>query len=45
MSADVERERWKLWSGTGVGPLRFGMSPAEVAEALPGVRARSTPTS
>ncbi|MDX2913138.1 MULTISPECIES: hypothetical protein [Streptomyces] len=29
-----ERERWELLPGLGVGPLRFGMSRAEVAEAL-----------
>ena len=34
MSADMERERWKLRPGVGVGPLRFGMSPAEVAAEL-----------
>ncbi|MGW7436730.1 hypothetical protein [Streptomyces sp. NPDC054849] len=34
MSADVERERWEMLSGAGVGPLRFGMLPTEVAEAL-----------
>jgi hypothetical protein len=34
MSADVERERWEPRSGEGVGPLEFGMSPAEVADAL-----------
>ncbi|MFF4756865.1 hypothetical protein ACWD5R_44765 [Streptomyces sp. NPDC002514] len=34
MSVDGERERWELRSGVGVGPLHFGMSPAEVAEAL-----------
>jgi hypothetical protein len=34
MSADGERERWELRSDVGVGPLRFGMSPVEVAEAL-----------
>ncbi|MGW4732625.1 hypothetical protein ACWEQC_26195 [Streptomyces shenzhenensis] len=34
MSADGERERWELQPDVGVGPLRFGMSPAEVAEAL-----------
>ncbi|MFR9798868.1 hypothetical protein ACL02U_23700 [Streptomyces sp. MS06] len=34
MSASVERERWELRAEGGVGPLRFGMSPAEVAEAL-----------
>ncbi|MET9117781.1 hypothetical protein ABZX38_26775 [Streptomyces longwoodensis] len=33
MRADGERERWEP-SDTGVGPLRFGMSPAEVAETL-----------
>lgn len=34
MSVDGERERWELRSDVRVGPLRFGMSPAEVAEAL-----------
>ncbi|MCT9114332.1 hypothetical protein N4G69_54570 [Streptomyces mirabilis] len=34
MSASVERERWELRAEGGVGPLWFGMSPAEVAEAL-----------
>ncbi|MGW1883608.1 hypothetical protein [Streptomyces sp. NPDC001970] len=34
MSPDGERERWELRSEAGVGPLQFGMSPAEVAEAL-----------
>lgn len=34
MSADEDRERWELHPAAGVGPLRFGMSPAEVAEAL-----------
>jgi hypothetical protein len=34
MSASVERERWELRAEGGVGPLRFGISPAEVAEAL-----------
>lgn len=34
MSADGERERWELQPDIGVGPLRFGMSPVEVAEAL-----------
>ncbi|RFC78547.1 hypothetical protein DXZ75_10865 [Streptomyces sp. AcE210] len=29
-----ERECWELLPGLGVGPLRFGMSQAEVAEAL-----------
>ncbi|WP_329453615.1 hypothetical protein OG894_44640 (plasmid) [Streptomyces sp. NBC_01724] len=29
-----ERERWELLPALGVGPLRFGMSPVEVAEAL-----------
>ncbi|WP_063759517.1 hypothetical protein [Streptomyces sp. NRRL S-37] len=31
---DREREHWELIPGTGVGPLRLGMSPAEVAHAL-----------
>ena len=35
MSAGVERERWEQRAECGgVGPLRFGMSPAEVAQAL-----------
>ncbi|GGW16501.1 hypothetical protein GCM10018980_19540 [Streptomyces capoamus] len=34
MGGDAERECWELRSGAGVGPLRFGMSPAEVAKAL-----------
>lgn len=34
MGGDAERERWELRSGVGVGPLQFGMSPAEVARAL-----------
>ncbi|WP_406841611.1 hypothetical protein ACICHK_42195 (plasmid) [Streptomyces sp. AHU1] len=34
MGVDGERECWELRSGAGVGPLRFGMSPAEVAQAL-----------
>ncbi|MGW1106094.1 hypothetical protein [Streptomyces sp. NPDC002540] len=28
------RERWELLPEVGVGPMRFGMSPAEVADAL-----------
>jgi len=34
MTADEERERWEMQPDVGVGPLRFGMSPAEVAQAL-----------
>lgn len=34
MGTDAERECWELRSGDGVGPLQFGMSPAEVARAL-----------
>jgi len=34
MSVLGERERWELRPDIGVGPLLFGMSPAEVAEAL-----------
>ncbi|MFI2239396.1 hypothetical protein [Streptomyces chrestomyceticus] len=34
MGVDVERECWEMRPGSGVGPLCFGMSPAEVAEAL-----------
>lgn len=29
-----EREHWELLPALGVGPLRFGMSPAEVTDAL-----------
>ncbi|MFF4344709.1 hypothetical protein ACFY00_32915 [Kitasatospora sp. NPDC001540] len=29
-----ERESWELVAAAGVGPLRFEMSPAEVAQAL-----------
>jgi len=32
--ADEEREHWELLPATGVGPLRFGMSPAMAADAL-----------
>ncbi|MFE9420537.1 hypothetical protein ACFYMX_33725 [Streptomyces griseofuscus] len=43
MGVDVERECWELRSGAGVGPLQFGMSPAEVAQALlvPGPQERA----
>ncbi|BDH07122.1 hypothetical protein HEK131_43490 [Streptomyces seoulensis] len=34
MGVDAGRECWELRSGAGVGPLQFGMSPAEVAQAL-----------
>ncbi|MFE7602321.1 hypothetical protein [Streptomyces sp. NPDC057494] len=34
MGVDMERECWEIRPGAGVGPLLFGMSPAEVAEAL-----------
>ncbi|MEV7019749.1 hypothetical protein [Streptomyces sp. NPDC093991] len=34
MGGDVERECWELRSGVGVGPLWFGTSPDEVAQAL-----------
>ncbi|UXY24944.1 hypothetical protein N8I84_41635 (plasmid) [Streptomyces cynarae] len=34
MSASDGREHWELLPGAGLGPLRFGMSPAEVADAL-----------
>ncbi|MEV7858518.1 HEAT repeat domain-containing protein [Streptomyces hirsutus] len=33
-SQDRERKHWELIPGTGAGPLRLGMSPAEVAHAL-----------
>ncbi|MFJ9752825.1 hypothetical protein [Streptomyces chartreusis] len=34
MSRSERREHWELLPGAGLGPLRFGMSPAEVADAL-----------
>ncbi|MFK0143427.1 hypothetical protein [Streptomyces murinus] len=34
MGRDAKREPWELRPGVGVGPLQFGMSPAEVAQAL-----------
>ncbi|MFD0305187.1 hypothetical protein [Streptomyces sp. NPDC127119] len=34
MSARAGRARWELLPGAGLGPLRFRMSPAEVADAL-----------
>ncbi|MFE4599483.1 hypothetical protein ACFRKE_01335 [Kitasatospora indigofera] len=34
MSRAGERERWELRPDVGVGPLLFGMSPADVARAL-----------
>jgi hypothetical protein len=34
MSVRGEREQWELRPGIGVGPLLYGMTPAEVAEAL-----------
>ncbi|MFD7447113.1 hypothetical protein [Streptomyces sp. NPDC059909] len=34
MGTDETRERWELLPEVGVGPLRFGMSSAEVADAL-----------
>ncbi|MFD6312461.1 hypothetical protein [Streptomyces nigra] len=34
MGGDAKRDCWELQSGIGVGPLYFGMSPAEVAQAL-----------
>ncbi|MCF1595884.1 hypothetical protein [Streptomyces muensis] len=34
MSAGEGREHWELLPGAGLGPLRLGMSPAEVADAL-----------
>ncbi|MFG2370175.1 hypothetical protein ACGFY9_01680 [Streptomyces sp. NPDC048504] len=42
MSASEEREHWELLPEVGLGPLRLGMSPAEVADALqvPGPRER-----
>ncbi len=29
-----ERERWELLPGAGLGPLRLGMNPTEVADAI-----------
>jgi hypothetical protein len=42
MDVNGEREHWELRPDIGVGPLCFGMSPVEVAEALlvPGPEAR-----
>lgn len=34
MGADVERKQWELRVDVGVGPLRFGKFPAEVAAVL-----------
>jgi hypothetical protein len=34
MSVRGEREQWELRPDIGVGPLLYGMTPAEVAEAL-----------
>jgi hypothetical protein len=34
VSVSEGREYWELLPGAGLGPLRFGMSPAEVADAL-----------
>jgi len=34
VSVSEGRELWELLPGAGLGPLLFGMSPAEVAEAL-----------
>jgi hypothetical protein len=34
MSADGERELWEARFDVGVGPLHFGTTPAEVAQAL-----------
>ncbi len=36
---EAEREQWTYTPGAGVGPLRFGMSHDEAAEALPGFAA------
>lgn len=38
---DDERQQWTLDPFVSVGPLRFGMSPGEVSEALSGVTAES----
>lgn len=34
MSVSEGREHWELLPGAGVGPLRLGMNPVEVADAL-----------
>jgi hypothetical protein len=38
---DDERQQWVLDPFVAVGPLRFGMSPAEVADAMSGATAES----
>ena len=37
MLPDEERQQWTLDPFVSVGPLRFGMSPAEAAQALSGI--------
>ncbi|MFC7273099.1 hypothetical protein ACFQS1_03805 [Paractinoplanes rhizophilus] len=41
--ADADRERWTYVPSVSVGPLRFGMSPAEAAAAMAGFTATLTP--
>ena len=41
--ADADRERWTYVPSVSVGPLRFGMSPAEAAAALENITAELTP--
>lgn len=41
VASDEERQQWLLEPFVGVGPLRFGVSPAEVAAAMSGVTAEA----
>jgi hypothetical protein len=41
--ADADRERWTYVPSVSVGPLRFGMSPAEAAAAVENIVAEITP--
>ncbi|MEU4239845.1 hypothetical protein [Actinoplanes sp. NPDC026619] len=41
--ADADRERWEYLPSISVGPLRFGMSPAEAAAVLGNFTAELTP--
>lgn len=41
--ADADRERWTYVPSVSVGPLRFGMTPAEASAALEDMTAELTP--
>jgi len=41
--AEADRERWTYVPSVSVGPLRFGMTPAEADAALPDFTAELTP--